>query len=68
MTVELYKVCIQVLENELKFCVSVNGKHIKTEKHTSKEDMEYSINDWISFYFPDYFNGEHAEFEILRYR
>ena len=61
------KVCIQVLENNLEFCISVNGEHIKTEKHTSKESMEDSINDWIRFYFP-YDFGEGTEFEILRYR
>ena len=67
MILKWCKVCIKLLENDLKFCVSVNGEHIKTEQHTSKESMEDSINDWIRFYFPDFF-GEGTEFEILRYR
>lgn len=57
------KVCIQVIENALVFCISVNNTESRIEKHTSKESMEYSINDWIRYYV-----RKGTEFEILRYR
>ena len=63
MILKWTKVCIQVIENALEFCISVNGTESRIEKHTSKESMEDSINNWIKYYV-----RKGTEFEILRYR
>lgn len=63
MILKWTKVCIQVIENALEFCISVNGTESRIEKHTSKEGMEDSINNWIKYYV-----RKGTEFEILRYR
>lgn len=61
------KICIEVYEHLMMFDISENGTLVRTEHHTDKSEMEYSIIDWIRHYIPEWW-FEHVEFEILRYR